>query len=340
MSGKVAIITPSFNRAYIIEKTAESVFAQTYGNWEWIIVDDGSSDKSWELIQSFARRDSRVKAIQRSRYPKGACTCRNIAVENTDADWLVFLDSDDLLHPQCIMQRLEKSQSSREMQVLYFPTLLFQNDTNDCHLWDDYEHPVNWLESVLTMAPPCPGTGTFWSRAIWNQCGGWNEDLGIWQDIELHARAHWKGVEFKAVPDAFPDVYIRISADSISRVDFHSREKLESRLLVIQECWTMIQKKGATEAERKALASMTLSALRNGASLSLFSEMKTLLKLPQVLLTKDESALAFRILRNRRWKLDKIQQVHLKTEERWSQCFPPSGRKLGKHRWTPNHHEI
>ena len=86
MNDKVAIITPSFNRGYIIGETAESVFAQSHENWEWIIVDDGSTDDSWDLIQSYARRDSRVKAIQRDRGPKGACTCRNIAIAHTDAD--------------------------------------------------------------------------------------------------------------------------------------------------------------------------------------------------------------------------------------------------------------
>ena len=69
MNDKVAIITPSFNRGYIIGETAESVFAQSHENWEWIIVDDGSTDYSWDLIQSYARRDSRVKAIQRDRIP-------------------------------------------------------------------------------------------------------------------------------------------------------------------------------------------------------------------------------------------------------------------------------
>lgn len=65
MNDKVAIITPSFNRGYIIGETAESVFSQSHENWEWIIVDDGSTDDSWDLIQSYARRDSRVKDIQR-----------------------------------------------------------------------------------------------------------------------------------------------------------------------------------------------------------------------------------------------------------------------------------
>ena len=70
MSDKVALITPSFNRAYIIRETAESIFAQTHENWEWIIVDDGSTDDSWEVIQSIVQKDHRVKAFQRTLPPR------------------------------------------------------------------------------------------------------------------------------------------------------------------------------------------------------------------------------------------------------------------------------
>ena len=254
MKDKVALITPSFNRGYIIGETAESIFAQTHENWEWIIVDDGSTDDSWELIQSFAARDPRVKALQRHRDPKGACTCRNIAVENTDADWLIFLDTDDLLHQNCLKQRLTAAQSSGAMEVLYFPILIFEESTDECHLWDDPDHPTEWLEGVLTMRPPVQGSGTFWPRALWASHGGWREDLRVWQDIELHARAHWEGVQFKPAPNVFPDFYLRVSPDSLSRVGFHSWEKLESRLVVIKECWNHFEAKGGTESERTALA--------------------------------------------------------------------------------------
>ena len=57
MMDKVALITPSFNRGYIIGETAESIFAQTHENWEWVIVDDGSTDDSWERIQAYAAKD-------------------------------------------------------------------------------------------------------------------------------------------------------------------------------------------------------------------------------------------------------------------------------------------
>ena len=335
MSDKVALITPSFNRAYIIGETAESIFNQTHENWEWVIVDDGSTDDSWEVIQSFTKRDSRVKAFQRDRGPKGACTCRNIAVANTDADWLIFLDTDDLLHPDCLAQRLKAAKSAAEKEVLYFPILVFEKTTDECFLWDDPNHPTAWLEGVLTMTPPVQGSGTLWPRDLWESHGGWREDLRVWQDIELHARAHWNGVQFKAAPGATPDFYLRVSRDSLSRVGFHSREKLESRLTVIQECWSSMAQHGASESERKAMAAMTLSAVRNAANLGMWPEMNAMLANKAFKLTKEELRLAQRMLITRRWKLDRIPHIRRQTQRQWNACVPSSGRKLATQRWNP-----
>lgn len=335
MKDKVALITPSFNRGYIIGETAESIFAQTHKNWEWVIVDDGSTDDSWERIQSYAAKDPRVKALQRNRGPKGACTCRNIAVENTDADWLIFLDTDDLLHPNCLTQRLKAAQKAAEKQVLYFPILVFENDIDECFLWDDSNHPIAWLEGLLMMTPPVQGSGTLWPRNLWESHGGWREDLRVWQDIELHARAHWKGVQFKAAKDVTPDFYLRVSPDSLSRVGFHSREKLESRLIVISEFWSSLGLHGASESERKALAAMTLNAVRNAANLAMFYEMNTLLSNQAFQLNTDELRLAHRVLNTRRWKLDRIPQVRRQTQQLWKNILHTSDRKLATQRWNP-----
>ena len=104
--GTISIITPSFNRADIIHETAQSIFNQTYPYWEWVIVDDGSTDNSWEVINEFAAKDPRVKIYKRDREPKGACSCRNIAIERSTGSYLLFLDSDDLLASFCLEQRI------------------------------------------------------------------------------------------------------------------------------------------------------------------------------------------------------------------------------------------
>src|SRR4026207_2076510 len=93
----VSVITPIYNRADLVIETLQSLSAQTMTAWECIVVDDGSTDSSAEVISNYARGDTRVKFFARDRGPKGACTCRNIAIEHSIGRYLLFLDSDDLL---------------------------------------------------------------------------------------------------------------------------------------------------------------------------------------------------------------------------------------------------
>ena len=79
----VSIITSSFNRGHIIGETAQSIFNQDCDSWEWCIVDDHSTDNTYDVIQEIASKDKRVKCFQRKGDKKGANYCRNQAVEAT-----------------------------------------------------------------------------------------------------------------------------------------------------------------------------------------------------------------------------------------------------------------
>ncbi|UXX81111.1 glycosyltransferase [Reichenbachiella carrageenanivorans] len=101
----VSIIIPSFNREALIAETLQSVLDQTYPTWECLIVDDGSIDGTKAVAQSFIEKDARFKWLERHREPKGAPTCRNIGIEKSKGEYVIFLDSDDLLYPHCIEKR-------------------------------------------------------------------------------------------------------------------------------------------------------------------------------------------------------------------------------------------
>ena len=258
----ISIITPSFNRAYIIDETAQSIFNQSNNNWEWIIVDDGSTDESWEKLQSYASKDSRVRVFQRDREPKGACTCRNIGTEKAQGEFLIFLDTDDLLGNKAIENRLAQADQA-QAAVPFFPTVTFENDPSNGFLWDDSNHPVSWLTGLFTMTPPCQGTAPLWRTSDFVSVGGWREDLRVWQDVELHIRAYAKGLRFKAVEAAMPDVFLRLSPDSISHVNFHAPEKALSRWDVVKYCTKTFPTSDLSEVEIAALQTMALSIFQN-----------------------------------------------------------------------------
>lgn len=98
ISSLVSVITPVFNCSRFIGKSIESVQAQTHVDWELICVDDGSTDGSGEIVQSYAERDSRIRLI-RLDVNSGAAVARNAGLESASGRYIAFLDSDDLWLP-------------------------------------------------------------------------------------------------------------------------------------------------------------------------------------------------------------------------------------------------
>lgn len=99
----VSIITPSYNSSKYISQTIESVLAQTYQDWEMIIVDDKSIDNSVEIIKKYLSQDNRIK-LHILENNSGASIARNTAIDFAQGRFIAFLDSDDLWLPQ----KLEK----------------------------------------------------------------------------------------------------------------------------------------------------------------------------------------------------------------------------------------
>lgn len=102
MAELVSIIMPSYNTAKYIAETVQSVLAQTYQNWELIIVDDCSTDDTDEVIKPFLS-DSRIRYLKNEKN-SGAAVSRNRALREAKGKWIAFLDSDDLWMPE----KLEK----------------------------------------------------------------------------------------------------------------------------------------------------------------------------------------------------------------------------------------
>ena len=91
----VSIITPVYNCEKLLSKTIESVINQTYKNWEMILVDDCSSDRSAEIIKKYYNMDERIKYIKLAEN-SGAAIARNTALEKSSGRFIAYLDSDDL----------------------------------------------------------------------------------------------------------------------------------------------------------------------------------------------------------------------------------------------------
>jgi glycosyltransferase involved in cell wall biosynthesis len=278
---KVSIITPSFNRADILHQTAESIFKQTYTDWEWVVTDDGSTDDTWKLLEQYAAADQRVRIFKRNRGPKGACTCRNISVENATGEYLVFLDSDDMIASFCLEQRVSAMQAAPECDFIIFPMLMFRYEPGDMHMLWNIDSPQDDIERILLNDAVCQGTGTLWKKSSFVTIGMWNEQLLLWQDVELHLRSLLQPLKYKKRFDLKPDTFLRISEISISRTGYHSHPKFLSRLQVFRQTAEKMQEKNLLQQYKPGLRSMFIDLFTNAANQRFENEIQPVLALQQ-----------------------------------------------------------
>lgn len=228
---EISVLIPNYNRGTFLRDTLWSVLEQSFTNWEAIVVDDGSTDDSLDVCREFAERDERIRYFVRDRQPRGAPTCRNIAWEKSVGEYVLFLDSDDLLAPFCLEQRVQAFHQYPEMDFLVFPMLIFSKDTSDADvLWNKPGAETD-LERFLRLDSTWQTSGPAWKRESVAKINGFTENLACWQDVDFHLKALTQSLNYLHVPHAKPDIfYRRHTSGSISQGEINSPAKMQTRL--------------------------------------------------------------------------------------------------------------
>ena len=214
---KVSIIIPCYNSENFLEYTLKSVLAQSYSNWECIIVDDGSTDATINIIANFNELDNRFKIYYRnSNKLKGPSSCRNIGLEKATGDYIIFLDSDDLLATFCLQERLQFALENKECDIWIFTTKTFLSHPEDEYNIFNQKLGKNqsYLESFLTGKFPYCIMGPLWKREVLIDLKGFDEKLVIFEDPDLHIRAHAFDLQVKTAEKVNPDSFYRLSSKS------------------------------------------------------------------------------------------------------------------------------
>ena len=99
---RISVIVPCYNASAFLDKTVESVLAQETQDWELILVDDGSKDSTPEIIQRHCAKDARIRGVRQANGGRASACNRGVAHISPDAQYLFFLDSDDLLVPTAL----------------------------------------------------------------------------------------------------------------------------------------------------------------------------------------------------------------------------------------------
>ena len=108
MQQLISIIIPTYNRAHIIGETLDSLLAQSYTNWECIVVDDGSTDATATLLAKYIAKDGRFRFYKRPETEvKGPSSCRNYGFQHAHGDYVQWFDSDDVYLPNALEQYID-----------------------------------------------------------------------------------------------------------------------------------------------------------------------------------------------------------------------------------------
>ena len=215
----VTIITITRNRGALIHRAIESILNQTYGNFEYIIVDGASNDNTKAVVQGY--RDNRIKFIELlENYPIPKTI--NIGFENSNGDYITFLDDDDEYCPTKIEKQLDLILTLPEKYGFVYCWMDYFDDFSNKFLYTHKSELRGYVATEIVERPLLSGTPSyFFRRIVFEQLGGWKDDIGIISDWELAARACQKYyVDY--VPESLIKVFINHGKNRMSDLTFYS----------------------------------------------------------------------------------------------------------------------
>jgi glycosyltransferase involved in cell wall biosynthesis len=194
----VSILIPCFNAEKWVAQAIESALAQTWPEKEVIVVDDGSTDASLEIIRHF---DGRVR--WESGPNRGGGVARNRLLELANGEWLQYLDADDFLLPQKLERQIEFARLHPDCDVIYSPTI-WEKRENDrlFSMRTQIPEPRDpWILLALWHLPQTGGP--LWKRSALERVGGWRVGQPCCQEHELYFRLLAAGCRFEFCDGCF-----------------------------------------------------------------------------------------------------------------------------------------
>jgi len=293
LNSLVSIIIPTYNRAHLIGETLDSVLAQTYQNWECIIVDDGSTDNTNEVVGKYLNKDNRFKYYHRpDEHLPGGNGARNYGFKMSQGEYVNWFDDDDLMHKDKLTIQIKLLQKTNK-NFCVCQTLIFEKNlkniiglrkekiiSNDP--FNDYiQSNIKWL----TQSP------VFKSSFLRKHDLSFFEQLKKSQEYEFFARV--LNIEPNYVVTEKPLVFLRKHKHRISSIRY-SNDKNNSIFLSSQKIFVENLKKLNEKSQAVLLNSMLSSifkAMHNKdfesakILINKFKKMKTL-KLRETVLLK------------------------------------------------------
>jgi glycosyltransferase involved in cell wall biosynthesis len=184
----VSIVIPTYNRAWCINRSIDSVLAQTYPHIEIIVVDDGSTDNTVEVVAVYG---DQIRLLRQKN--AGCSAARNVGLRSATGDYVIFLDSDDMLSPDAVQCHMQTVLQWPNCDICVASTMITNPDgsrTLDDNCWP--ETPSNPLELIMLAAPP-PPCSIMHKRLALLRINGFDPKLKVAEDSDLLIRLSLSG---------------------------------------------------------------------------------------------------------------------------------------------------
>lgn len=202
----VSIIIPTFNNQSTIANTLSSVYEQTYSDIEVIIVDDGSTDDSRNVIPEYIQDKPFSRLI--SQINKGPSAARNLGFESSNGEYLVFLDADDIIAPTYIEECVRKFQATPSLGIVFSQTHLIDDQVGVFQLAD--------YSPTTIMQQNCFPISAMIKAAIFREIGLFDTNIRYGEDWEMWIRYTQKNDYIYKIEKPLFFYRKRFTKDSIS----------------------------------------------------------------------------------------------------------------------------
>jgi len=209
----VSVIMPAYNASGYIVKAIESVLIQNYGNFELVIVDDGSTDDTKNIIAGF--KDAGIKYFYNEH--KGPSAARNLAISRAGGQYIIPLDSDDMMVHDFIALHLQEFEKHPEADMVYCDDCLIDADDNPVRVIKrpEYADRKLLISDLFRKGFPVVPFRTCIKRDVFDRIGFYDESLLVGEDYDMVRRFVKNGLNAYHLCGA---LYLRrISADSLTR---------------------------------------------------------------------------------------------------------------------------
>ncbi|HEV8658844.1 MAG TPA: glycosyltransferase [Thermoanaerobaculia bacterium] len=222
---RVTVIIAAYNYAQFIGEALDSVLAQTLTDWECVVVDDGSTDATPEIVKQWVARDSRFRYVgQENRGPNAA---RNVGLSRSSGDYVQFLDADDRLAPSKLAKHARYLDEHSDADIVYGPATFFRTEEPEKILYSrdgQLSRPLmpqvsSGKEALrkLQMFNIMPILAALTRRSVFDRVGKLNESVRTNEDWDFWLRCAIGGCEFRYVASEESLAFIRTHPQSASR---------------------------------------------------------------------------------------------------------------------------